>query len=107
VEAGSASTSGAEEAAVGDPDANITIPNKALFNTLRAIAEGLNDQHNLNPRRTQYFSGKSVSDPLQPRAGFVDKGQSDSRGCFYDPWGKQYNVVFDTDSDNMVKVAKY
>ncbi|RYD69668.1 MAG: type II secretion system protein [Verrucomicrobiaceae bacterium] len=96
-----------EEAAVGDPAADIDIKNNALFNTLRALPEGLNEKHKYNPRRVVFFEGKSVSNPVQPRAGFLEKGAEDVKGCLYDPWGRQYNVVMDSNYDNMIKVKDY
>jgi prepilin-type N-terminal cleavage/methylation domain-containing protein len=96
-----------KEAAVGDPAADMQIKNNALFNTLRAIPEGLNANHKYNPRRVVFFEGKSVSNPVQPRAGFVEKGADDIKGSFYDPWGKQYNVVLDSNYDNQIKVKDY
>jgi prepilin-type N-terminal cleavage/methylation domain-containing protein len=96
-----------KEAAVGDDAADIKIKNNALFNTLRAIPEGLNKNHKYNPRRVVFHEGKSVSNPEQPRAGYVEKGSEEKKGCFYDPWGKQYNVIFDSNYDNVVKVRDY
>jgi prepilin-type N-terminal cleavage/methylation domain-containing protein len=96
-----------EDAAVGDEAAGIEVRNNALFNTLRAIDEGLNTSHKLNPRRVPFFEGRSVQNPIQPRSGFVDKGSEEQKGCFYDPWGKQFNVVIDSNYDNKVQVMKY
>jgi prepilin-type N-terminal cleavage/methylation domain-containing protein len=86
------------------------IPNSALFNTLRNIPEGPNANYLANPRKTVFFSSKSVSNPEDPRGGFLDKestggasksgggaGGGSTKGCFFDPWGKQYNVMIDTD----------
>ncbi|MHA3774327.1 type II secretion system protein [Verrucomicrobiota bacterium sgz303538] len=96
-----------EDSAVGDKDANMAMRNNTLFNTLRALPEGLNDKHKLNPRRVVFFEGKGVSNPAQPRAGFVERGAEDIKGCFYDPWGKEYNVILDADYDNTIKVREY
>ncbi len=107
VEDSNSSNNSEEEAAVGDPAAEIQVNNNALFNTLRALPDGLNTNHKYNPRRVVFFEGKSVANPAQPRAGFVEKGADDMKGCFYDPWGKQYNVVLDSNYDNQVSVKKY
>ena len=90
---------------VGDADAKATIDNSALMDTLRAIDRGLNEHHALNPRRIVFLEVKSATDASAPRAGFADSAEAQKRGCFYDPWGKQYGVVMDTDSDNAINVA--
>jgi len=51
-----------------------------------------------------FFEGKAVVDKDNPRSGFVEKGDSDKEGCFYDPWGRQYNVIIDANYDNMLDV---
>lgn len=107
VEESSTTGATAGDAAVGDPVANINVKNNALFNTLRAIDEDINEGHSLNPRRVPFFEGKAVTNPAQPRSGFVEKGANDVKGCFYDPWGKQFCVVMDTDYDNKVDVQQY
>lgn len=95
-----------KEAAVGSSlDGGIS--NNALFNTLRAIPEGINRDHKYNPRRVPFFEGKAASNPAQPRAGFVERGSNDVKGAFYDPWGMQYNVVLDSNYDNQVVVEDY
>jgi prepilin-type N-terminal cleavage/methylation domain-containing protein len=90
---------------VGDADAKAAIDNSALFDTLRAIDRGLNERHLLNPKRVVFMEGRIASDVQQPRAGFADKAESKKRGSFYDPWGRQYGVVMDTDYDNQITVA--
>ena len=93
------------DALVGDADAKATIDNSALFDTLRAIDRGLNERHALNPRRIVFLEAKTAGDAAEPRAGFADKAESKKRGSFYDPWGRQYGVVLDSDSDNKITVA--
>lgn len=89
---------------VGDPVVNPTGGNNnALFNTLRSIPEGLNVNYKFNPRRIVFFEGKGATDPAAPRGGFADKTQDPTmKGNFYDPWGKQYNVVIDSNYDNVI-----
>ncbi len=91
---------------VGDEDAKATIDNSALMDTLRAIDRGLNERHLLNPKRVVFLEGRTASDAKEPRAGFADKAESKKRGSFYDPWGRQYGVVMDTDNDNQITVAE-
>ena len=90
---------------VGDAEAKATIDNSALFDTLRAIDRGLNERHALNPKRIVFFEGKTVSDPKEPRSGFADRAETTKRGCFYDPWGRQYGIVIDADNDNQLALT--
>ncbi len=84
--------------------------NSALFDSLRSLDQGVNEGHTKNPRRVVFFEGKAVSNPTQPRAGFLDKtdggsgSATASKGTYFDPWGTQYNVVMDADYDNVIKV---
>lgn len=91
---------------VGDANAKATIDNSALFDTLRAIDRGLNERHSLNPKRILFLEGRLASDVKEPRAGFADKADATKRGCFFDPWGRQYGVVIDTDYDNQLRVGE-
>ncbi|MEO7317593.1 MAG: type II secretion system protein [Chthoniobacteraceae bacterium] len=91
---------------VGDADAKATIDNSALMDTLRAIGRGLNERHVLNPKRIIFLDGRTAGNAAEPRAGFSDKAESKKRGSFYDPWGRQYGVVMDADSDNTLTVAE-
>ena len=96
-----------KDAVVGDKGSkagNYQGSNNNLFNILRAIDRGVNKDHALNPRRIVFFEGKAVVDKDNPRSGFVEKGDSDKEGCFYDPWGRQYNVIIDANYDNMLDV---
>ena len=96
-----------KDAVVGDEGCkakNYQGSNSNLFNILRAIDSGVNKDHALNPRRVIFFEGKAVKDKDHPRSGFVDKGDSDKEGCFYDPWGRQYNVIIDSNYDNLLDV---
>ena len=90
---------------VGDADAKATIDNSALMDTLRAIGRGMNEHHAQNPRRIIFLEGRTVRDASAPRAGFADNAESKKRGCFFDPWGKQYCVAMDANYDNTIDVA--
>lgn len=99
---------GSADAGVGDKtNAEMPNDNSVLFDTLRAIDRGVNTGHEKNPRKIGFFEGKSVANVDQPRGGFVDKGTGEKRGCFFDPWGTQYNIVVDTNYDNVVEVTQY
>jgi prepilin-type N-terminal cleavage/methylation domain-containing protein len=94
---------------IGDEAANAKENNSKLFNTLRAIAEEPNTDNKLNPRRVVFFEAKAASNPDSPRAGFLDRvgGKSGGdKGSFYDPWGKQYNIVLDSNYDNVLDVSQ-
>ena len=91
---------------VGDPACSAAkVVNNVLFNTLRAIDRPPNDKNILNPRKIIFFEGKAVTDPTSPRSGFLEQGgETANLGCFFDPWGKQYNVIIDTVNDNQLDV---
>ena len=97
-----------DDAAIGETQAGGLADNSALFNTLRSIPEGLNTSpdYKYNPRRIVFFEGKAATDPTNPRAGFTDTQDAAKKGCFFDPWGKQYCVVIDTNYDNVIKLDK-
>lgn len=90
---------------VGDADAKATIDNSALMDTLRAIDRGLNEHHALNPKRLVFLEGRIASNATAPRAGIADAAEAKKRGCFFDPWEKQYCVVMDADSDHTIDVS--
>ena len=105
-----------EDKFVGDPVSEAEIMNSALFNTLRAINDEPNTDHVLNPRKVIFFEGKAVSNIEQPKSGFLDrdkKGKSGGggdggnlKGSFFDPWGKQYCVMIDTNYDNVLDMGQ-
>ena len=83
--------------------------NSALFYTLRAIDASPNTGHGLNPRRLVFFEGKQASNPASPKAGFQPAtggggGAGSAPDSYFDPWGKQYFVVMDTNYDNVLDV---
>jgi prepilin-type N-terminal cleavage/methylation domain-containing protein len=88
--------------------------NSNLFYVLRAIDDStVNPGHVNNPRRIVFFEGKSVANPSQPRAGFLDPvvggapggTASSAMGSFFDPWGKQYCVMVDSNYDNFCNLT--
>lgn len=94
---------------VGDPACTkATTVNNVLFDVLRAIPRGANaspQPNSLNPRKIIFFEGKAVSDATAPRSGFLEKGgEATNLGCYFDPWGKQYNVIIDSNYDNLLDV---
>lgn len=95
-------TNATKDTVVGDTESSPLADNNALFNTLRSIPEELNKDYKYNPRRIVFFEGKAAADVTNPRAGFADKQGATKKGCFFDPWGKQYNVVIDANYDNVI-----
>ena len=102
-------SAGTTDDLVGDSAVNPLGNNNALFNSLRAIPTGLNENHKFNPRRIVFFEGKGANDATAPRAGFSDKATDPTmQGNFYDPWGKQYNIIIDSNYDNVITLdAQY
>jgi prepilin-type N-terminal cleavage/methylation domain-containing protein len=97
------------DALCGPKAAGADIDNNELFNTLRAIPEGINGdpkEHFMNPKRIVFFEGRAAANQEQPRRGFLEKQGSDKKGCFYDPWGEQYAVIIDRNGDNKIKVEE-
>jgi prepilin-type N-terminal cleavage/methylation domain-containing protein len=100
---------------VGDPDAGAPLPNNVLFDALRNIPRGPNQDYVLNPRRSVYFAGKParLSSVGKPRNGFFDKTAEggappeNQAGCLYDPWGRQFGVVFDASGDERINLDGY
>lgn len=105
-DSGSAAGDDEKDIIVGDPVCTKAKGvNSLVFNTLRAIDRAPNDKNSLNPRKIIFFEGKAASDPTSPRAGFLEKGgEATNLGCFFDPWGKQYNIIIDSNYDNQIDV---
>ncbi len=109
----SSSSSATTDDFVGDTQGGAS-PSKGsnanLFDTLRAISRGVNADHKLNPRRIVFFEGKTVSNPDQPRGGFLDKTGTGSSaatlGAYFDPWGRQYFVMVDSNYDNVLDMGQ-
>lgn len=93
---------------VGDANAGAVLPNGALFDVLRSLDRGANAGFAQNPRKQIYYSDKVVPNPDAPKGGFLDRPGSSSNpadlGCLFDPWGRQFNVIIDTNYDNTLQV---
>lgn len=87
---------------VGDTSTGgATAGNEHLFDVLRAIPNGTNASHALNPRKVVFFEGRSAKDPTAPKNGFA------TSGAFFDPWGAQYCVALDMDNDSQLTTLPY
>lgn len=104
-----AASSGVEDDGCGDTVAKMGTRNAALFNILRDINATPNNDSKYNPKHTIYFAAPSVSSTSKPKEGFLETAGTagGSKGSLYDPWGSEYNVVLDTNSDNVLGVDKY
>jgi len=95
---------------VGEPAANAVLPNGALFDVLRDLDRGANAGYKQNPRRVIYFTGKAAANPNAPKDGFLDRAGTGpganpaNLGCLFDPWGRQFNVILDSDHDNYLQI---
>jgi prepilin-type N-terminal cleavage/methylation domain-containing protein len=101
---------GAQDDTCGDPVSGASVNNSNLFNVLRDIDAEPNTNHSQNTRRQVFMDTKVVSNPEAPRDGFMDKQGGSGKGvryALYDPWGMQYGVIIDSNSDNMLDVQKF
>ncbi len=90
--------------AAGDVAAQMAIRNSALFNTLRAIDRTPNTNNAQNPKRQSYYPTTIASNPAKPKDGFLETSDSPTgnQGSLYDPWGSEYNIVIDSNGDNVI-----
>jgi prepilin-type N-terminal cleavage/methylation domain-containing protein len=90
-------------------NAKCNVHNNELFDVLRAINRGTNENHILNKRQQKYFEEKKATDPKNPRDGFADGKEftEELQGRLYDPWGTEYCIVLDADGDEVVKVTNF
>lgn len=96
---------------VGDPLAGISgRPNSILMNTLRAIRTTSGAANPENPRETRFLDVNLAKDQASPKSGTHDDpkvGDQATLGCYFDPWGTQYNVILDTDGDQQIDVSPF
>ena len=93
---------------IGDPACKISDgANSLLFDVLRAIPRGANANHALNPHEQKYFEAGNAKDPKNPRDGFADGSEFPAalQGCLFDPWGRQYCIVFTMDDSGMIDLS--
>ena len=92
---------------VGEKAALATESNAGLFNVLRSIPIGKNENHALNPRRQRYYEDAVAKSSRPVRAGFADGTvfAPEIAGCYFDPWGWQYTIVMDADGDDTLDLG--
>jgi prepilin-type N-terminal cleavage/methylation domain-containing protein len=80
--------------------------NDDLFMTLRSKPQGKNGTDNLyNPRRISFFEYKSAGDVNAPKSGFLDAAGTGVVGSLYDPWGRQYNIIIDSNYNEVINLT--
>ncbi|MHA3774851.1 DUF4190 domain-containing protein [Verrucomicrobiota bacterium sgz303538] len=77
-----------------DPYTGHRSSNADLFFVLRAVPQGANANHKLNPRRIVFLQTRDVADPANPQGGIGPDGVA------YDLWGEPYRVEIDANYDN-------
>ncbi|MEQ1860439.1 MAG: type II secretion system protein [Chthoniobacteraceae bacterium] len=100
---------------VGDTTSGATLPNNTVFYTLRNIPKGPNQDYVSNPRKLPFYEGKSgnVNAAGVVRGGFYDRSANGStppsteESCLYDPWGRQFFVILDANSDGRIDLDGY
>jgi type II secretory pathway pseudopilin PulG len=97
---------------VGDPVMNVPQHNSTVFDTLRNIPRGPNENSALNPRHTVYYTYKAaVLAANKPRAGFFDRTTDGGAppdgegGSLYDPWGREFGIVLDSTGDERIDLG--
>jgi hypothetical protein len=93
---------------VGDPACKLSeAPNSVLFDVLRAVSRGPNANHALNPKQLIFIAGRRAEDPKHPRSGFADGPMFSAKdqGCYFDPWSRQYCIVFTTDGSGTLDLG--
>ena len=99
-----------KDAWVGDPSMGASVHNNALFFTLRGIPKGPNAGDAANPTRMVYYSynAASLGNSGKPRDGFFDRTAdgsipaADRDGNLYDPWGREYGIMMDSNGDERI-----
>ena len=93
---------------VGDPACKAVCgPNSLIFDVLRDIPRGANANHALNPQKQKYFEHPMAKDLKAPRSGFTDGPPypASLQGCLFDPWGRQYCIVFTMDDSGTLDLS--
>jgi len=84
------------------------VTNDNLFDVLRSINRGVNNNYALNKRQQKYFEMGIAKDPKNPRDGFVDGSQfSGTPGQLMDPWGTQYCIVLDAADSGTIDMSQF
>ncbi len=82
----------AGEARFGDRRSNAKV-----LNPLRAVAGPGNEEHHVNPNQIVFLRVEPYS---RGKSGLNEQGE------FLDPWGEPYQIVLDTELDNVVRFPR-
>jgi prepilin-type N-terminal cleavage/methylation domain-containing protein len=85
------------------------VTNDQLFDILRSINRGVNNNYALNKRQVTYLEVKVAQDTSNPRDGFVDGSRFPGgvQGQLVDPWGAQYCIVLDATSSGKMDLSGF
>lgn len=91
------------------PNGKCKVENNVLFDILRAISRGENQNNIYNKRQQKYISLNKAVDKKNPRDGFVDGSEFPAAmaGQLMDPWGTQYCVVLDVDGNEEIDMGSF
>lgn len=90
-------------------NAKCKVENNILFDILRAIARGDNEDHAYNKRQQKYIALGAATDKNNPRDGFVDGADfpKEKQGMLMDPWGTQFCVILETDGNEEIDMGEF
>lgn len=85
------------------------VSNEQLFDILRSINRGVNNNHAMNTRQVTYLEVKVAQDTSNPRDGFVDGSRfaGGAQGQLMDPWGAQYCIVLDAADSGKMDMSSF
>ena len=97
----------------GDVKAGASEHNNAIFFAFRDIPKGPNENFRMNMRRIIFVEEKAatISKDGTPHGGFFDHRPNaptpppDLESCLYDPWGREYGIVIDTNGDGVLDLT--
>ncbi|MEO6787405.1 MAG: type II secretion system protein [Chthoniobacteraceae bacterium] len=82
--------------------------NDNLFDILRSIGRGVNNNNAMNKRQQKYIEGKVANDKKNPRNGFCDGTDfTTNAGQYMDPWGAQYCIVLDAADNGTIDMSTF
>jgi prepilin-type N-terminal cleavage/methylation domain-containing protein len=84
------------------------LSNQALFDILRNVGPDFTTPNQYNPKGIVYYPSKVVSNPSAPKEGIATQDAGPvKKGSLVDPWGNEYRIAIDADSDNRISNLPY
>ncbi len=84
------------------------LSNDSLFNILRSINSGVNNNYAMNKRQTKFIETKKATDKKNPRNGFCDGSDfTTNQGQYMDPWGAQFCIVLDAAENETIDMGAF